>query len=110
MLSELPAGSQCPGVRPLHGTAAACGPPRRVVALRLVADVGEKQGQKQIPCGNDKRESKGKGRSRFPAGMTNGKGKGKGKSRFPAGMTNRKGKGKGEGSGGSGAVGMAWGK
>ncbi len=60
-------------------------------------DAGEKQGQKkkQIPCGNDKRNCKGKGknnskrRSRFPAGMTNKRSKGKGK-----------GKGRGKGRGG----------
>ena len=37
----------------------------------------QKQEKKQIPCGNDKQNCKGKGnskdkrRSRFPAGMTN---------------------------------------
>jgi hypothetical protein len=30
----------------------------------------EKQGRRQIPFGNDRQKSKGKGNSRFPAGMT----------------------------------------
>jgi hypothetical protein len=38
---------------------------------------GAGQGQKQIPCGNDRKKGKNKG-------------KGKGSSRFPAGMTERK--------------------
>jgi hypothetical protein len=49
----------------------------------------EGKGEKQIPCGNDRK--KGKGKSRGEALGEKGR-KAKARSRFPAGMTEKKAK------------------
>jgi hypothetical protein len=58
---------------------------------KVSAEAAEEK-QKQIPCGNDKQESKGKGLERRGRGGEAQSFAKEGKSRFPTGMTNKKAK------------------